>query len=201
MKTAKGRRTAITAIVLGAAVLAAAGAASQTLLLERWWMWKLDSEDLPARLDAAEKLGRMGSRRSIPKLVQLLQDSDGQMEKTRDFALAGRVADIIAGLGLPAAPVLARALVETAGEKKSWRRCACRALGRIDGPEAVAALAACLDDGWSCVQMQAFFSLGELGPRAEAAVPAISAHLQDPQRDLRGWAEGALKKIRPARIR
>ena len=201
MKTAKGRRTAITAILLGAAVLAAAGAASHDMLLERWWMWKLDSADLPARLDAAEKLGRMGSRRSIPRLVELLEDPGSQVEQSRQFAAAEALGGILERLGPPAVPALSRALRETAGEKEYWRRCACRALERIGGPEAVAALAERLADGWACVQMQAFFSLGEMGPRAEAAVPAISARLQDPSRDTREWAGAALKKILPARVR
>jgi HEAT repeat protein len=201
MKTSKGRRTALAAILLAAAAIAGVGAASHPLVLERWWIWKLDSKDFPARLAAAEKLGRMGSLRSIPKLVDLLEDTDRQVEKFRYFTAADRVGEILEGLGTPAVPALSRALRETAGEKEYWRRIACRALGRIGGPEAVAALAERLTDGWVCVQMQAFHALGEQGPRAEAAVPAISARIQDPQRDVRAWAQAALKKIRPASTR
>jgi HEAT repeat protein len=198
MKTAKGRRTALAASLLGAAVIAGVGAASHPLVLERWWMWKLDARNLRMRLEAAEKLGRMGSRAAIPKIIELLRDI-GRVTCTG--LSPDQVALVLEGLGTPAVPALSRALRETAGEKEYWRRCACRALGRIGGPEAVAALAERLTDGWSCVQMQAFHALGELGPRAEAAVPAISAHLQDPQRDLREWAGAALEKIQPGSAR
>ena len=63
--------------------------------------------------------------------------------------------------------------------------------------ETVAALAKSLQDETSSVRFAAVEALGNLGPAAKDAIPALEQATQDPNSVIRWNAAIALKKIRP----
>ena len=54
-----------------------------------------------------------------------------------------------------------------------------------------------LNDGDSLTRYLAARTVGKIGPRAESAVPALSAALNDESRRVRDAAKAALEKIVP----
>jgi hypothetical protein len=67
-----GRRATIIATVLGIFVIIAFGFTARNKIIERWYIWRLRSDDEITKLNAAEKLGEMKSVASIPYLVEAI---------------------------------------------------------------------------------------------------------------------------------
>jgi len=61
-------------LLLGVGVVVVAGITLYPSLRERYWIWRLESETEEQRLEAAERLGELGSRRAAHVLVELLED-------------------------------------------------------------------------------------------------------------------------------
>ena len=59
----------ISAVVVGIAVLVAAGFALKPVILAQWYVWMFESEDEAVRVAAAEKLVEMKSLKAVPLLV------------------------------------------------------------------------------------------------------------------------------------
>jgi HEAT repeat protein len=81
--------------VVGVAVLVGAGFALKRPILERWYLWELDSEDDEQRKLAAQKLGELESVKAVPKLLQVLRDyqqpnTDAQFKRISLFPDAPR---------------------------------------------------------------------------------------------------------------
>jgi len=68
-----GARAATTTALLGTLVLVVTGFLLKDHAVERWYLWKLESKDEAVREYAAGKLAEMGSRRAIPRLVELFR--------------------------------------------------------------------------------------------------------------------------------
>ena len=62
---------AITLVVLAGAVFA-----GREAILERWYVYSLDSPDVEVRKQAIEKLGELGSERTIPRLIEIARTDD-----------------------------------------------------------------------------------------------------------------------------
>ncbi len=62
--------------------------------------------------------------------------------------------------------------------------------------EQVQRLIAGLEDPDTSVRWSSAWALGEIGPAAAEAVPALTVALWDADKDVRDAAEAALKKIR-----
>ncbi len=60
-------------IVSGVVVVVAAGFALKRPLLEKWYLWKLESGDEEERKTSAERLGEMGSKSAVRPLIELLR--------------------------------------------------------------------------------------------------------------------------------
>lgn len=193
----RGRRVALTATALGIATIAAASVALKDRAVEEWLRWRLRSAEFPARIRAAERLGEMRSTRAIPEMVALLKESEGRQVQDVKYPVSPgeRIACALEKLGPRAIPDLGRALEESAGEKKMWRRYACRTVAKGPAKDSVGILAALIEDGYLCVRGEAILSLSRLGHEATPAVPALRAALDDPDRNVRNWAAEALKKI------
>jgi HEAT repeat protein len=113
----------------------------------------------------------------------------------------------LARIGPPAKaalPALRTALRDKNGEMRAR---AAIALWRIDGnsKEAMPVFVATLkrrkgdrpDDSNAWAARQVVRALGEMGPRAKKAVPALLPLLKDKNEGLRWWTRQALKKIDP----
>ena len=60
-------------LLLGVGVVVVAGIMLYPSLRERYWIWKLESEVEEERLEAAERLGGLGSVRAIPSLIDAFE--------------------------------------------------------------------------------------------------------------------------------
>jgi len=168
---------------------------------EDWYLEQLDSEERESRKAAAEKLGEMKSIQAIPRLAEILWNSDnwppfsGSMEYLKGWP-HGPVAvsyssDALAAIGAPAVPSLAGALVSD----KHWVvKAASRALekiGKEPGP-AVSVLAGLLRHEDVVVRRFAASALSRKGSGARAALMALVEALADEDEHVRKVAARAL---------
>ena len=119
--------------------------------------------------------------------------------------------EVLSGGGVHARKLAAFALGEIAGTSGAVSDALCRATAdvaapvRINAVEAlglkpatgagVAALSVALKDGDAQVRFSAALALAQIGPDAEAAVPALQAALVDENRYVPGYAVEALERI------
>ncbi len=166
------------------------------------------------RSKACEALGKIGDPRTIPHLVQALQDWDRGVREEACKAL-GAIGDpqaiphliqalqdrewrvchaACAALGAigdsQAIPLLVQILQDTEGRV---RRMACEALGRIGDPQATPHLIQALQDEDSMVRRMACKALGEIGD--PQATPYLIQALQDEDSIVRHVACEALGEI------
>ena len=185
----------------------------------------LDSDNERDRLNAAYRLGRIGSAAvpalkqalysksdaireyagyalsltgepAVPTLIDAMQATDDSVRANATFALAD--------MGKAAQEALP-ALTHAAQDPDEWvRRNATEGLGLIgqqvskdiDLSEVVQALTTRLQDDHYAVRDNAARSLAKLGTLAESAIPALVAQLEDENRYVRFHAALALKEIK-----
>lgn len=186
---------------------------------------KLDSNNERDRLNAAYRLGRVGTaavpalkqalhsqsdaireyagyalsligESAIPTLIDAMQATDDAVRASATFALAD--------MGKAAQEALP-ALTQAAKDPSEWvRRHATEGLGLIGQQvsedvnlsEAVHVLTAGLHDDYHWVRDNAARALAKLGTIAEPAIPALVAQLEDENRYVRFHAATALKQIK-----
>ena len=217
----KGRHVTHLTISLGVLVLLVAGYAFKDKALEQWYLWKLASKGESEKQIAVEELGKMGSVRAIPMLIELFRLRP-DAPKLRYAAV-----DALCGIGQPAVPALNKALddeneevrmfaaftlgqvgqrvsaegaipllIETLKDKDlEVRMNAAWALGVIRAREAVPALTEMLRDQHIGDRRSAAQALGYIGIGAKDAVPALTVTLEDEDTFMREYAAEALKKI------
>lgn len=125
MKAHQGRRTALIAALLGVAMLVASSLACRRPLLERWYAWRFDVGAEEEKIEAAVKLGELGSDRAVPWLLETLlaaheQEMQEVARRPGGLALcsveslfndrARRLRDALVRLGKPSLPALLRGL-------------------------------------------------------------------------------------------
>ncbi len=185
----------------------------------------LDSDSERKRLNAAYRLGRVGSTAvpalkqalhsksdaireyagyalsltgapAIPTLIDAIQGTDDVVRASATFALAD-----MGKTAQEAIPILTRAAQDSS---PLVRRHAAEGLGLIgqqvsediDLSEAVEVLTAGLRDDYHSVRDNAARALAKLGTTAEPAIPALVAQLEDENRYVRFHAAVALKQIK-----
>ena len=67
----RGRRIVLAAAVLG--LLTLAGFALKDRAVEEWWLHRLESGNQQEKLEAAERLGKLKSRKTVPLLLEELE--------------------------------------------------------------------------------------------------------------------------------
>lgn len=185
----------------------------------------LDSDNERARLNAAYRLGRVGTAAlpalkqalysksdaireyagyalsltgapAIPTLIDAMQATDDSVRASATFALADM--GKVAQEAMPA-------LMTAAQDDSEWvRRHATEGLGLIgqqvsqetDVSEVVQVLTTRLQDDFHWVRDNAARALAKLGTRAEPAIPTLVALLEDENRYVRFHAALALKQIK-----
>ncbi len=142
---------------------------------------------MPSR-SAAYGLAEIGVP-AVPGLLDLLSSGTGsRARKLAAFALGE-----IAGTGAEVIEVLCRA---TQDPSAAVRINAIEALGLKPGtPSSVAALSRAIKDPDPQARFSAALSLAQIGPAAEAAVPALQDALYDENRYVPGYAVEALERI------
>jgi hypothetical protein len=152
----------------------------------------LSDPDPEVRAAAAWALGQQRARASgaVPDLARALSDQDGIVRGLAAVALreTGPAAS-------EAVPSLIKGLKDT---DSSVRMICAEALGRVKAASAVPALIAVSRDPGEDLHVlrNVVAALGEMGPAAEAAIPALEALKSNPR--LRYPAEAAQRKILPA---
>ena len=135
----------------------------------------------------------MGSPRlalpAVPGLLDILSNGAGsRARKLAAFALGE-----IAGTGTEVIEALCRA---TQDPSAAVRINAIEALGlKPASPSSVAALSRAIKDPDPQARFSAALSLAQIGPAAEAAVPALQDALYDENRYVPGYAVEALERI------
>ncbi len=140
----------------------------------------------PAR-GAAYGLAEIGLP-AVPGLLAVLREAGPHGRKLAAFALGE-----IAGTG----PEVTEALCQATGDAAAAVRInAVEALGlKPATPAGIAALSRAIRDEDPQVRFSAALSLAQLGPDAEAAVPALEGALTDENRYVPGYAVEALERI------
>ncbi len=149
------------------------------------------------RFWALQELKEMGPRAkpAVPALANLLVDP----------AYGSQAAQALGAIGpeaKPAIPALVEAIKREQGKRSgtgsdtpsilSWQ--AGRALTKI-GPASIPQLLILLEHDDRYVRMTAVNALGNLGPQAKDAVPALNEALNDEDELVRQWAHVALERI------
>jgi hypothetical protein len=108
---------------------------------------------------------------------------------------------LCADLGVEARAVHALLIAACRDSDTSVRRDAARLLSNVEVPPEVAVPVLSqlmLHDGTYEVRSMAAYSLGQLGPNAEAAIPALRQATNDSYEGTRDWARKALERVENA---
>ena len=184
----------------------------------------LESENEKERLNAAYRLGRVGTD-AVPALKQMLHSESNATREYAGYALSltgtpavptlidalqatddsvrASAAFALADMGKAAQEALPALMHATQDPSESVRRHATEGLGLIgqlvsedmDVSETVQVLATGLSDDYFPVRDNAARALAKLGTLAEPAMPALVAQLEDEDRYVRFHAALALKQI------
>jgi HEAT repeat protein len=143
----------------------------------------LEDSHFFVRGSAADALGKIGSQRAIPGLLQLLEDSD--------YSVRGSAADALGKIGSQRAiPGLLQLLEHSDSDV---RRSAADALGKIGSQTAIDALLPLLEHSDSDVRGSAAEALGKIS--SERAIDALLPLLEDSDYSVRGRAASVLGNI------
>ncbi len=74
MRNARNKSITRWVVVAGLVTLVVAALAMKDRALEEWYLWRLDSEDAATRIAAAEALAEVGTKRSLPKVFEKLDE-------------------------------------------------------------------------------------------------------------------------------
>jgi HEAT repeat protein len=159
----------------------------------------LENKDVPSREDALFLLFRIGAEQEVPVslLIELLAEKEPGL---RGWAF------ILLGLkGAGARDVLPLLKETFEKEENPWvRNWAAWALVQIGGPgsntDAIPLLIDGLQTGEPLMRERFARCLGQFGPVAREAVPALTARLDDEHGKVRAAAEEALRLIEPAAV-
>jgi HEAT repeat protein len=189
MNPRKGRLLARGSIAGGIVVLLACGLAFKDRLLEEYYLYRLQTGSREAQKIAAERLGDMGTARTVPVLLELLLQRTG--EERQRFALVAfpvlsrdLIVDRSAALDGDATPSIASRLVDRSLVVPEAQVFAAAALKKlvISSPQpCVSHLAEALSAGsWYKRYLAARF-LDCLGPRSKTAIPQLIQALNAPR--------------------
>ncbi|HYL98952.1 MAG TPA: HEAT repeat domain-containing protein, partial [Blastocatellia bacterium] len=176
----------LTLAVFGAGPLAARGHAQSPAISQvtQQWISDLKSNDPAKRAQAAEQLGYLRTRPSVPDLVGVLSDKDPRVRDAAAFAL-GEIAD------QDAANHLSRLL---AGDTDpAVRASAAFALGMLEDEKSVSGILDAFDDSAAEVRSSALVALGLMKDQED--VEDIEDMLNDSSFDVRYDAVWALGQI------
>ncbi len=145
-------------------------------------------EDGSVREAAARVLGALRAADGVPALVAL-------MDRDRDAQAGIEAAHALAQIGLPAAaPALPKLKAAATEPGHPLRNISLQALAVL-GPDARTNVIAALEDRDPDVRTVAAAALGEAGPAAADALPALHSHLDDPSPEVREAVAAAVSSI------
>jgi HEAT repeat protein len=197
-------RAAVVLLGLGAAVVGTV--AVTPLVREQLFLSQLDSESRDTRIHAAGKLAEMGSRRAIPRLVELLEEEPFSWAEAEaegwgelEIRVLSFAAEALIELGRPAVP----ALIEKLDDDNPELREAVLLIFAEMGPEAEEAVLPVVrrlgdqEEPEEEVRRTAARALGSIGPAAAPAVPALSEAMNNDAERVRWAAAAALAELGP----
>ncbi len=187
--------------VLGIAAFVLAGLALKPVILEQWYLWKLESEDEESRKDAAANLAELGAVGAVPVMLKLLGRTTGSSgtysaANPPEHSVASHRTVMInaARLKLTPSTVTGPIQIDVPSEGIRFDRNALSIwfassdsiflldalwkLTSVVGERSVPYLVTALDDsGWYVPYWSALL-LGRLGPQARGAIPALTTALR-----------------------
>jgi hypothetical protein len=179
----RGKIVAFSTAAVGLVVLAGVAVARKESILERWYLWRLESEELEDRVHAAEKLGELGSAKAVPLLIR-------SVARWGDLSIIEKSIPKMGNMGLK--PVI-RVLDETPWEQRSG---VMEAVVRLRLDEA--AMPTLIESSKHRnlhVRWVTAMLLGDLGAAAKNAVGPLQEALTDSDPDVAKCAKDALEKI------
>ena len=192
--------------VLGIAAFVLAGLALKPVILEQWYIWKLDSEDEEERKLAAEKLGEMGLVTAVPVILGIFQRTGSAVltmvspvsyvDTSHAFVVKPDYMFTIPSDGNRLDADGQAASVWLVPDDSIFLVDALWNLTGVTGKKSIPYLVTALDDdGWYVAYLAASL-LGRIGPDARGASPALATALRHESELVRNAAADALKKIR-----
>lgn len=191
-------RWAIAVAVLVAAVPAArADETDDALARKMSGIVKDFRQPLAARVEATRTLAKLGARASaaVPDLVAVLD----RLRGTEQEPLQEAVVEALGQMGSAARvalPSLAKSTRRTIDIDLAIKSTTDQILNASDAQN-IDILAQQLQSRDPSLRLRAAKALGDLGPAARAAVPALAAVLADPDGDARRAAVAAIRQIQP----
>ncbi len=204
--------------VLSVVVLVTAALALKPVILEQWYLLKLESEDEESRKDAAANLAELGAVGAVPVMLKLLGRTTGSSgtysaANPPEHSVASHRTVMInaARLKLTPSAVTGPIQIDVPSEGIRFDRNALSIwfapsdsifllealwkLTSVAGKRSVPYLKTALDDeGWYVAYLSAML-LGRIGPHARGAIPALTTALRHEVEIVRHAATDALKKI------
>jgi HEAT repeat protein len=158
-------------------------------------MKELKARDIKTRIAAAEELGHIGQIKksftepAVPALIDALHDSDAGVRKAAAEALGKVDPDVKL-----AVPALQGALKDKTPKEKCP---VCHGSGKVGGDSGPASCPTCVGTGVAStpVRIAAAGALGQIGPDAKDAVPALREMQQDSNRAVSRAANMAIQRI------
>jgi len=150
----------------------------------------LQDADHSVRHAAITGLGNMkaGAARAVPAIWAIARQG-------RKDPLSSQAFDMLGLIGAPAAPVLAKALVEADDDFIRSRAALALAYMGAKGVKAVGALIKAMGDPNAAIRQHSAWALGKIGPPAKEALPALREALKDKRAVVRSNAKAAIQKI------
>jgi HEAT repeat protein len=194
-----GRRVAwIALLVAGLAVPARADEADDLLTRELVLVVRDPLAPVPARVQAARTLGRLGpkAKSAVPELTRLIARS----RYAELLPLQEAMIDALGQIGAAARPAVP-ALTREAGRNIDVDLAVARAVDQIMQAAEEADLPTLLrqlQHRDESLRLRAAKALGKLGPAAKSALPHLTAALGDEDADVRHAALAALRLVQPS---
>lgn len=175
---------------------------SLTTTKVRWDSFADFGFTVPVRTDVVRALAAIGPPAKVaePTLIRLMQQDENQVTRIMSAAALVRISP-----EKPAARQAMTFLIQTLQDQEQAQAKAAEALGMIGNAAAVAALSETLqapdESEFGSFRAAVARALGEIGPPAKVAVPALRAALREKKEwhfDVRNESALALGKIGPA---
>jgi HEAT repeat protein len=154
-------------------------------------------QPLPARVEAARTLGKLGARAAVavPELVAVLDRLRGAEQEPLQEAVIEALGQMGSAARV-ALPTLAKSTKRTIDIDLAIKSTTDAILNASDAQN-TDALVQQLTSRDVSLRVRAAKALGDLGPAARAALPALAAALDTPDGDARRAVVGAIRMIQP----
>jgi HEAT repeat protein len=194
----RGWAVTLAAVGLSVALLGASAFTFGGRIREEWLLYRLRSGDLTSRYRAAEELADLQSARALPGLIQLLRDSEVEVQRTRGevgHSLEVDLATICRRFGPSAVPPLLQELKHSNAYRREAAAICLSFLKAQAEPLVMPALVSLLEDNERSVRFRAVVCLDLFVVQSVDAQKALTRAVSDSDKAVSAYARRSLEKL------